>query len=408
MISKSLTGTLGSVIIIMNSTYEKKYVESEQEIRTYLDRLQYAIENGSATINLQEKRQVDKDRPKKYTNRYTLSKLFPDEDLVEALKKELIKLTVEEYIETVKDTRYPDRSDMRVFGKKYQEEDVYIKIRVELVSLSYANNSYIFVMSFHFAEKAFNESAFHIGKVEVKIVKKIKSEEKLCLICMTEHEVDTVEVIETEIYKDEEISFVATYEYCSLADEYLEKEEMIKLNDLAMKDAYRRKMDLLTSDEIVKIREKYGVSQKDFSEILGWGKATITRYENHQVQDRAHDDVLRKIDSAPNWFLEMLNRARGRISDKAFDKYYRIANEQYKKKSNQYLIDAIQANYADFDIESFNGGVKLNLNKVVEMINYLAAKVESLHKVKLMKSIMSMDRTLVSPIISCLKDTSTS
>lgn len=65
MISKSLTGTLGSVIIIMNSTYEKKYVESEQEIRTYLDRLQYAIENGSATINLQEKRQVDKDRPKK-------------------------------------------------------------------------------------------------------------------------------------------------------------------------------------------------------------------------------------------------------------------------------------------------------------------------------------------------------
>lgn len=89
-----------------------------------------------------------------------MSKLFPDEDLVEALKKELIKLTVEEYIETVKDTRYPDRSDMRVFGKKYQEEDVYIKIRVELVSLSYANNSYIFVMSFHFAEKAFNESDF--------------------------------------------------------------------------------------------------------------------------------------------------------------------------------------------------------------------------------------------------------
>lgn len=160
MIPKSLTETLGSVIIIMNSTYEKKYVESEQEIRTYLDRLQYAIENGSATINLQEKRQVDKDRPKKYTNRYTLSKLFPDEDLVEALKKELIKLTVEEYIETVKDTRYPDRSDMRVFGKKYQEEDVYIKIRVKLVSLSYANNSYIFVMSFHFAEKAFNDTDF--------------------------------------------------------------------------------------------------------------------------------------------------------------------------------------------------------------------------------------------------------
>lgn len=50
------------------------------------------------------------------------------------------------------------------------------------------------------------------------------------------------------------------------------------------------------------IRDKYEVSQKDFSEVLDWGRATITRYENHQVQDRAHDDVLRTIDSDPKWF----------------------------------------------------------------------------------------------------------
>jgi DNA-binding transcriptional regulator YiaG len=67
----------------------------------------------------------------------------------------------------------------------------------------------------------------------------------------------------------------------------------------------------LTSNEIISLREKYGVSQKDLSEILDWGKATITSYENHQVQDRAHDDILRKIDPDPEWFIEMLKRAKG-------------------------------------------------------------------------------------------------
>jgi hypothetical protein len=70
---------------------------------------------------------------------------------------------------------------------------------------------------------------------------KIKSEKKLCLICMEEHQVDTVQVTEIEIFKDEEVSFTATYEYCSNADEYLETEEMIKANNFAMKDTYRQK-----------------------------------------------------------------------------------------------------------------------------------------------------------------------
>jgi len=202
---------------------------------------------------------------------------------------------------------------------------------------------------------------------------------------MEVHEVQTVMLKETEEYKGEEVTFKATYEYCDHADEYLESEEMIKANSLAMKDAYREKAGLLTSGEIIKIREKYGVSQKDFSQILDWGMATITRYENHQVQDRAHDDVLRKIDSDPKWFLQMLSRAKGSISEKAHAKYIKIASEQFRKTHNQYLMDSIQALYASYIDDQITGGTQLNLNKVVEIINYYAAQISSLHKVKLMK-----------------------
>jgi putative zinc finger/helix-turn-helix YgiT family protein len=208
---------------------------------------------------------------------------------------------------------------------------------------------------------------------------------------MEEHEVNTVEVIEQETYKGVDLEFTATCEYCSNTDEYLETEDMIRANSLAVKDAYRRKVGLLTSSDIIGIREKYGISQKDFSDILDWGKATITRYENHQVQDRAHDDILRKINTDPKWLLDMINRARGRLSPKAYSKYCREANEQYSQKKSQYLIDAIHAIYADFSEETATGFTKLNLDKVIEVLNYLANKVSALHKVKLIQMLWHAD-----------------
>ncbi len=145
----------------MSNANEKKRIESKLEVQTYLDRLKYAIGSGSVTINFQKERQVDKNRDKKYTNRYTISKLFPDEDEVGVLKRELTNLAVEEYIETVKDLRFLKKSEVRVFGKRYSDEDVYIKIRVELFSITHASgNNFIFVMSFHFSERDFNESDF--------------------------------------------------------------------------------------------------------------------------------------------------------------------------------------------------------------------------------------------------------
>lgn len=166
MIPKILTVSVGSVIIKMSQTTEKKRKESKIEVQTYLDRLKYAIQSGSVRINFQKDRKVDEGRNEKYTNRYTMGQLFSDEDEIAALKRELSLLTVEEYIETIKDTRFPKRSEMRVFGKQYSGDDVYIKIRVELVSIAHASgDSFILVMSFHYSEWDFKETDFPYKKV---------------------------------------------------------------------------------------------------------------------------------------------------------------------------------------------------------------------------------------------------
>ena len=133
-------------------------IESETEVRAYVQNLKFALNNG-AKIDFQVKRLVDEKRDEKYTNQYTVNTLFPDENPVDALKRELLTLSVEEYMQTVKDLRFPNRSEMREFGMVYNgSEDVYIKIRVELLG-AYGNTT-TFVMSFHFAERAFTPEMF--------------------------------------------------------------------------------------------------------------------------------------------------------------------------------------------------------------------------------------------------------
>ncbi len=140
----------------------KTRIESELGVKAYIQDLKYALNNG-AKINFQAKRLVDENRDEKYTNQYTVAALFPDENPVDALKRELLTLSVENYMRTVKDLCFPKRSEMREFGKVYNgKDDVYIKIRVELLG-SYGNTT-TFIMSFHFAEKAFSPEMFPYRK----------------------------------------------------------------------------------------------------------------------------------------------------------------------------------------------------------------------------------------------------
>ena len=133
-------------------------IESEIEVKSYIQDLKFALNNG-AKINFQAKRHVDNNRDEKFTNQYTVNTLFPDENPIDALKRELLSLRVENYIQTVKDLRFSKRSEMREFGKVYNgNEDVYIKIRVELLGM-YGQTT-TFVMSFHFAEKSFTPEMF--------------------------------------------------------------------------------------------------------------------------------------------------------------------------------------------------------------------------------------------------------
>ncbi|MEE0741959.1 MAG: DUF4065 domain-containing protein [Emergencia sp.] len=219
-------------------------------------------------------------------------------------------------------------------------------------------------------------------------MKIIKSEKRLCSCCMEEHEVKTVLVMEHTTFKNSQVDYEASYLFCDMAEELFMDEQQMQENDIKMKDSYREKKGLLTSSQISNIRSKYGISQSDLCVLLGWGGKTITRYESHQVQDRAHDTILKKIAQDPEWFLSLLNAAKKNLSVESFQKYFDATTSLYEEDQDVYLRKAIEASYARFQgKQMFHGNIELSLDKVVDVIKYYASsiKVTNLYKVKLMK-----------------------
>ena len=219
-------------------------------------------------------------------------------------------------------------------------------------------------------------------------MKILKSEKCMCTCCMEEHEVKTVLVNEQATFKNVKVEYEAFYLYCDVADELYMDEKQMQENDVRLKDAYRKKEGLLTSSEISGVREKYGISQTDFCILLGWGGKTITRYEGHQVQDKAHDTILKKIDNDAEWFIMLLNETKSSFAPETYAKYLATAATRYEHAQDAYLRKAIEASYAKFHSDPlFRGNTELSLDKVVDVIRYFAAskEVTNLYKVKLMK-----------------------
>ena len=221
--------------------------------------------------------------------------------------------------------------------------------------------------------------------MEMKI---IKSEKRVCSCCMEEHEVKTILIMEHSVFKNRQVDYEATYMFCDLAGELYMNEKQMQSNDMKLKDAYRKKEGLLTSAEIIGMRTKYGISQSDLCVLLGWGGKTITRYESHQVQDKAHDTILKKIDQDPEWFLSLLRDAKSKLSADSYKNYLQIATSLYEKEKDSYLRKAIEADYVKYqDNDTVHGNMELSLDKVVDVIRYFSSSVEvtSLYKVKLMR-----------------------
>lgn len=118
---------------------------------------------------------------------------------------------------------------------------------------------------------------------------------------------------------DLELEFIEKVAIDKNTEEEIYVREIEIENDIRLYDIYKKEKGLLQSSEIKKIREKYGLNQKEFSRILGLGDITIHRYENGTIQTIANDSLIRFVQNPENMEqVALINQKK--INEKVFTK----------------------------------------------------------------------------------------
>lgn len=217
-----------------------------------------------------------------------------------------------------------------------------------------------------------------------------------CPLCDKIHEVEERKRFATITLKGDKVTYEERFYFCANADDEeneFETGAMTNENLLNARNAYRVKHGLLTSDEIVAIRESYGLSQVDLARLLGWGEATISRYESKAIQDEAYDTMLRLIKDNPLQALEFLKKNADKFPGlKRHDVRAKIV-EKLDSYGKEYLTrQALEGEYASYEEPSdSNGFTLLDIDKLEAAISYIAERVSFLFKVKLMKMLWYVD-----------------
>lgn len=115
---------------------------------------------------------------------------------------------------------------------------------------------------------------------------------KYCEKCGREVETEIITKRENYEVCGESIEVDAQILVCVECGEEFYCEELDNATLINSYNEYRRKHKLLLPEEIKKIREQYGLSQRSFAKLLNWGDKTICRYENGSIQDKAHNSLL--------------------------------------------------------------------------------------------------------------------
>jgi len=198
-------------------------------------------------------------------------------------------------------------------------------------------------------------------------------------------EVETKIITKNEAYDvcGETIVVEAQILVCAECGEEFYSEELDNATLVRAYNEYRRRHKLLLPEEIKKIREQYGLSQRSFAKLLNWGDKTICRYENGSIQDKAHNSLLLFLREPENMRTYL---TENEVSLDEKQKSRLLENVEKLEQDNEYragrrLFDLF---FSKNPCEE-NGFRGFDYEKLCAMVLFFAHKNTELLKTKLMK-----------------------
>jgi putative zinc finger/helix-turn-helix YgiT family protein len=198
--------------------------------------------------------------------------------------------------------------------------------------------------------------------------------------------------VEREVYnvRGEPIEIEAEILICQRCGAKIFDEERDSRNLEKAYGQYRDKHNLLPPGQIRTIREKYGLSQRALSRLLGWGEITIHRYENGAIQDNVHDSTLRLIGDPQN-MQKFFKANRSKLPAHIATRLERKIADFLQEDKEQAFQISFERLVSHQHIDLTSGFREYDLEKYKNMILYLVKRLNSVLKVKLNKLLWYCD-----------------
>lgn len=132
--------------------------------------------------------------------------------------------------------------------------------------------------------------------------------------------------------------------YCDKCGEEVTTNKLIDENLKRLDSTYRNIENIITKEQINRILLKYKIGKKPLSKLLGWGEVTLTRYINGDIPTKPYSDELFKILKSEDYFLELLEKNKDKITQTAYVAAFNAAHSDFIVTSDielvaQYIIE---------------------------------------------------------------------
>ena len=214
-----------------------------------------------------------------------------------------------------------------------------------------------------------------------------------CPYCKKEVEYK-IEKRDLKEFRGIEVNTFENVAICNECNQDLYVNEIENENNERIYQIYREKANIINAEDIIKLREKYDISQRELTSILGFGKMTINRYERGGLPTKSQSDYIKLLIENDDKFIEKVKESyeKNNINEKTYNKI--ISEEVEKDISKKEVQDNIRRylkSVLNRKPDIYNGYKSLDLEKVENIISYIASKVKNLTITSLNKYLWYID-----------------
>lgn len=190
-------------------------------------------------------------------------------------------------------------------------------------------------------------------------------------------------------FRKETFEIVFHYYKCEDSGEQFTTTSIDEVNMNQVYNQYRDKFNIPFPDEIIRIREKYGLSAAKMSEILGFGVNSYRQYEAGEMPSVANAKLIQMVDE-PKRFIDMMELC-GTLDEKVktrlIQKAQLLADD---KKRNIFNLNFKEYLLGNHMADIYSGYRNPNFEKFTEMVVYFSERL-SPFKTKMNKLLFYAD-----------------